>query len=264
MGNREGNLEKFYDFSLEYFKENKLPSLTKADTVFLIQRSSTKNEGSQMQSLIRPIQQHTDKVIWLSIRRKGNLSNDDDSCNYEDVAVSDIFIPEIGVSTILNQGNGINSSLVSSGADRDIVQEGYLYFECYLEFALKLVLNFISTCAHVRKGLVVENIMVNLRLCNSKLFDRAVRFVMKLGKDMNSIESNKRAREFVVRAISGRDWNKYEKSWQEKSVDTWIKMADGCPAGIVPIAILLSYGESYEEAVRLLKEEPVLRKHRLQ
>ena len=49
------------------------------------------------------------------------------------------------------------------------------------DFAMKLALNALSTTAHVQKGTVFTNRMVNLRVSNVKLFHRAVGMVAQLG-----------------------------------------------------------------------------------
>lgn len=56
------------------------------------------------------------------------------------------------------------------------------YFaRCLQELALKLVLNAISTGAHVLVGKTYENIMVDVRVSNVKLFYRALGILARLG-----------------------------------------------------------------------------------
>ena len=45
---------------------------------------------------------------------------------------------------------------------------------CFAETVLKLAMNTISTGAHVMKGKVYQNIMIDVRVSNIKLFYRAV------------------------------------------------------------------------------------------
>lgn len=47
-------------------------------------------------------------------------------------------------------------------------------------FALKLVLNAVSTCANVIRGVVHGNTMINLTVSNNKLFHRAADIVAHL------------------------------------------------------------------------------------
>jgi N-acetylmuramic acid 6-phosphate (MurNAc-6-P) etherase len=47
-------------------------------------------------------------------------------------------------------------------------------------FALKLVLNAITTCANVIRGAVHGNSMINLTVSNNKLFHRAAEIVASL------------------------------------------------------------------------------------
>ena len=56
--------------------------------------------------------------------------------------------------------------------------------------AQKMVLNMISTCAMVKTGKVVENLMVNLRPTNRKLRDRMLRIVSELASVSQSEAEN--------------------------------------------------------------------------
>jgi len=47
--------------------------------------------------------------------------------------------------------------------------------------AQKMVLNMITTGANIRRGKVLENVMVDLQLSNKKLHERAHRIVMMFG-----------------------------------------------------------------------------------
>ena len=46
--------------------------------------------------------------------------------------------------------------------------------------AQKLVLNIFSTCAMIKTGKVMSNLMINVRPTNKKLVERALRLVMTL------------------------------------------------------------------------------------
>ncbi|KAA0176076.1 hypothetical protein FNF27_02468 [Cafeteria roenbergensis] len=66
------------------------------------------------------------------------------------------------------------------------------------ELCLKLALNAVTTVAHVRKGCVLGNRMVNLRVTNRKLFMRAV----KLVADTSGVDEAT-ARHCLLRSIHG-------------------------------------------------------------
>lgn len=51
---------------------------------------------------------------------------------------------------------------------------GTILYTCIAETLLKLTLNTISTGAHILKGKVYQNIMIDVRVSNIKLFYRAV------------------------------------------------------------------------------------------
>uniref|UniRef100_A0A7S3DJ68 Uncharacterized protein n=1 Tax=Palpitomonas bilix TaxID=652834 RepID=A0A7S3DJ68_9EUKA len=50
----------------------------------------------------------------------------------------------------------------------------------YLELAGKIVFNALSTSAHVFKGAVYKNVMINVRVSNHKLYVRAVHIIQRL------------------------------------------------------------------------------------
>ena len=62
-------------------------------------------------------------------------------------------------------------------------------------FALKLVLNAITTCANVIRGAVHGNTMINLTVSNNKLFHRAAEIVAGLAGC--SVERAHRASELL-------------------------------------------------------------------
>ena len=68
-------------------------------------------------------------------------------------------------------------SIVDTFADHKIARDGLV-----ADFAAKLMLNAVSTIAHVQKGTIFTNRMVNLRVSNVKLFHRAVGLVSQLGR----------------------------------------------------------------------------------
>ena len=81
------------------------------------------------------------------------------------------------------------------------------------EFAAKLALNVISTGAHVLKGVVYHNRMVNMRVSNVKLFHRALGIVRLVAAEQSSADprggavvvSESVARRALLAAIYGDD-----------------------------------------------------------
>lgn len=74
-------------------------------------------------------------------------------------------------------------------------------------FAMKLLLNGISTAGHVLSGTVLHNRMINVRVSNDKLFYRAIGMIQQFGKVDEDI-----ARKCLLLSIYGEDeFEKVEK-----------------------------------------------------
>jgi N-acetylmuramic acid 6-phosphate (MurNAc-6-P) etherase len=123
----------------------------------------------------------------------------------------------------------------------------------YAEFSIKLILNAITTGAHVLKGTVYSNRMINLTISNSKLFDRAVGIVSNIMK----VDT-----ETATKAI-------YSSLYDDDHVDVEkmrsIPVSDHIAVAIkkekvVPTAMLLASGKfSVKEAKEKLQEVPIIR-----
>lgn len=121
------------------------------------------------------------------------------------------------------------------------------------EFSIKLVLNAITTGAHILKGTIYGNRMINLKVSNNKLFYRAIGIISEIGK----VDQNK-ARECLLKAIYGDtiDLSKTENFPISYHIESAAKREK-----VVPIALLLASGKvsSVASAERLLKEYPIVR-----
>ena len=120
------------------------------------------------------------------------------------------------------------------------------------ELAVKTCLNAFSTGAHVRAGKVYGNRMIDLRISNTKLLERAVRIVAELvGAPPEA------ARRAVATAIHGAaaGLGREEKDDPRRHV-----AAAAGRSGLVARAILLAAGLSLEETERRMAEEPVVRR----
>src|SRR5688500_1059693 len=53
---------------------------------------------------------------------------------------------------------------------------------CFAECSLKLILNAISTGAHVIKGCIFKNRMIDVKVSNNKLFHRSLRIIAEFAK----------------------------------------------------------------------------------
>ena len=115
----------------------------------------------------------------------------------------------------------------------------------YRELACKLVLNAVSTGAHVLKGATVSNLMVSLKISNAKLFDRATHLLQRLvGEDQLDIDI---ARTWILKAIYG------NKS-QSTIIADHINEAMAIEVPVVPLAyLMIMAGVSRTEAIEALK-----------
>lgn len=101
----------------------------------------------------------------------------------------------------------------------------------FSEYALKLILNSITTGAHVLKGLTFGNRMINVRISNNKLYYRAVDIIAILAN-----VSKEFAEECMIRSIFDDD---EKEILEHKTVESRIRVAVNKNFG-VPIAILLA------------------------
>jgi N-acetylmuramic acid 6-phosphate (MurNAc-6-P) etherase len=129
------------------------------------------------------------------------------------------------------------------------------------ELALKVAVNAVSTCAHVRNGTVFSNCMINLTISNIKLFHRAAALVSRLG----GVELE-RSQRFLLRAIYGDD------EGQTVSVDAVAQHVTRASTveQVLPVSLILAIRSrssgasgasniSVAEARALVSEQPVLR-----
>jgi N-acetylmuramic acid 6-phosphate (MurNAc-6-P) etherase len=128
-----------------------------------------------------------------------------------------------------------------------------------VELSLKWILNTVSTGAHVFKGQVFGNRMVNMRLSNNKLFFRAIGIVEALtGVD------KERALDSVLAAIyadaSTPDEAARITELRELPVSAHVAAAAQVQR-VVPVAILLALGayRAATDARQALVREPVVR-----
>ncbi len=119
-------------------------------------------------------------------------------------------------------------------------------------FQTKLFLNLLSTGAHVLAGKVYGNRMVDLKINNSKLFDRALRIVM----DLSGAE-RERAFRALVGAIHGRD--DPSRELLEAPLSEHVR-AGSAVERVVPLAVLTAARDlPLARAREILEKNPILR-----
>jgi hypothetical protein len=115
------------------------------------------------------------------------------------------------------------------------------YFaKCLQEFTLKLVLNAISTGAHVLVGKTYENIMVDVRVSNVKLYHRALGILKRL-----TSSENEKCENCLLRAIY--DTDDLEKV-DRTDIDGHIESATGKQLVVPKALIMLLTNSSLEKA----------------
>ncbi len=121
------------------------------------------------------------------------------------------------------------------------------------ELALKLGLNAITTGAHTMAGKIFGNVMIDLRISNSKLYDRSRRLVARLAG-----ASDDDARRALHHAVFKKQPTEQELAGT--AIGTIVQRAVG-RSKIIPLAILLATRRfTYEEAEERLLQEPRVRR----
>ncbi|CAB1441951.1 unnamed protein product [Pleuronectes platessa] len=120
------------------------------------------------------------------------------------------------------------------------------------ELSTKLVLNAVSTGAHILKGKIYQNHMIDVQVTNSKLYRRATRLLQKLSGRPES-----RCEEFLLRAIYRAD----ELTCDITSSDITARTnAARDRTTVVPLALVcLLTGCSVSEAESHLEQQPIIR-----
>lgn len=122
------------------------------------------------------------------------------------------------------------------------------------ELALKLCLNAITTGAHVMAGKVFTNVMIDLKISNSKLYDRAVGLIMQLS-GADTLTARRALHEAIFR----------EKPATDAAMDTVgmqvIISRAMARKRVVALAILLATGKfNLQAALERLESEPRVRR----
>ncbi len=164
----------------------------------------------------------------------------------------------------------IDSSYPSkkNGAYPLFISKKFPKSEGFKRAIMKWILNLISTVSYVQTGKTWKNIMIDLKLSNLKLIDRAIKRVIKpilleeLNKDISEVEIikhlNRNTNEYMKEhpAIA----NKYKISYKNSltkilSPKTYFRVDK-----LVPITILTLGGLSYKKAKNELSQKTQIRR----
>ncbi|XP_063416204.1 glucokinase regulatory protein-like [Mytilus trossulus] len=145
LNNHEGDLSpmgKYYRISIEEFQSDVLPGLMESDLVILLMKDESCSVAD---------------ILWNSTCKKACIC-----FNSEEKIQQDRLdcIVSIDLSSLTTEPLG---------------DQHYKYWaQLYKELSTKWILNAVTTGAHILKGKVYQNIMVDLKVSNNKLFFRAV------------------------------------------------------------------------------------------
>lgn len=134
-----------------------------------------------------------------------------------------------------------------------IVPSGFIHgYNMLAEFATKLILNAITTGAHVISGKVYQNRMIDLKISNTKLYHRTIKIISTIMG-----VSEKVARDSLLRAIYETDV--IDSGQARASISRHVETATG-KEKVVPKALLIATGKfTYEGASNALRKDPVVR-----
>ncbi len=140
------------------------------------------------------------------------------------------------------------ASVRVAGAPRSIVP-GAPVFE---EYGTKLVLNALTTGAHILCGKVYQNRMVDLRISNNKLYYRTIGIIQHIAG-----VSADRARRSLLRSIYRTD--RLTPAMLNARPSQYVEAAMKVPKA-VPIALILAGSRAtHAEAERMIRREPIVR-----
>lgn len=222
--------------SLAYFREIVLPDICDQDTVVFLVPCNDESILQDVQSLLLEVAKKTLQIGVILSSPQFSRQQLDPRVTHTAIRLAPLQ-PEL-----------VNR-LMETGRVSNIVEEAFL--KCVTELAVKCALNAISTGAHILKGKVYENYMVDLRLSNSKLLERGIGIVERLAKC-----SKENAEDAVMRSIYRKD---DIPSLVDTPVSSIIEIA-GNTERVVPTAIILACKKcKVSEALALQERQPVIR-----
>jgi hypothetical protein len=183
--------EPSFKISTEHFEADVLPTLSAADTlVLLVLLDADGNRpmdsaAAAVAGVHEGVVQSENRILAAAAAKGVRLASVVISAAPEGGSVSHTSpagVEEAGIDAV-DIATQIrvqlpSLSLSSDGSSDEGTSEGYVSAPPVLaEFATKLILNAVSTGAHVLKGCVYHNRMINLNVSNFKLFERSVAVV---------------------------------------------------------------------------------------
>lgn len=205
--------------SVENFISDKLPSLTRNDLVVFLGNFANRDE------LVEQVNATGAQTAAIIYPQTGPTPG------------TAILVEIAPPMTTISAGEGGDSPEIFDGPP---------------QLAMKLVLNALTTGAHILKGKVYGNRMVDLRISNNKLFFRTVGII----QDLIDVEESV-ARESLIKSVYQTDTLTAEQIGAP--ISDHIEASKPVPS-VVPIALLLATGKfNHAQAVEALKNDPIVR-----
>ena len=221
---------------MDHFEKNTLPSLTKDDTIIVFFHNYDFNKLADFSNRLLNIFDYAHRLgvclCSVHICDKQTMKNDVNNKMANLLSDTYKFFANVTIPLPYYTSLGVKNDGIST-------------ITPYRELACKLVLNAVSTGAHVLKGATVSNLMVSLKISNAKLFDRATHLLQRLvGEDQLDLDV---ARTWILKAI-------YGNKTQSTIIADHINEAMAVEVPVVPLAyLMIMAGVSRTEAIEALK-----------
>ncbi|XP_059173571.1 glucokinase regulatory protein-like isoform X3 [Physella acuta] len=227
LNNNDGDLSHLgwqYKISIQDFESDVIPTLTSQDFVVLLGEEVLKEISPSV--FDAPCKKAYVSFYWEELP-PAELKNVDLNL------MVNISVPELE-SMVLAPARDVSKQVLE-------------------EVACKWVVNSLSTGAHILKGKVCQNMMIDVKVSNNKLFHRAVGIVQKY-----SHLTTEESQQCLLKSIYGTDCLTDDHT--SASVVSHIGAAANKDL-IVPVAILVaSLHCTVEGAKDLIKKQPIIRK----
>uniref|UniRef100_A0A3Q1BCL1 SIS domain-containing protein n=1 Tax=Amphiprion ocellaris TaxID=80972 RepID=A0A3Q1BCL1_AMPOC len=230
LNNKEGPLTALgpeFCIAHEDFLHQVLPRLTDKDTVLLIYTHS--DDVGKVVDLARRVREKT-----ANLHAVYHQTDEDTSAALQQDEISRLCLSTLKIAWL--QGASVSASLL----------------HMQWELSTKLVLNAVSTGAHVLKGKIYQNHMIDVQVTNSKLYRRATRLLQKLsGRPESQCE------EALLKTIYGANKLTLDMTTSDVITHTCTAVTR---TKVVPLALVcLLTGCSLREAESHLERQPVVR-----
>ncbi len=230
-----------FKISLDDFRTVIVPTLTQADTVIFL------TSGRKIDQSIKML---APTVAARCVHVAAFVCNRDEVEKQKGV-LQQFFPRVIEIQIHINQCIRAFMEGNESASWFDIVGVHTMRRFC-AEMSCKLLLNAVSTAAHIRKGKVFHNLMVDLKLSNSKLFHRGIAIVQNL-----AVCSAEAALSAVLRSLYGVDV--ISEELKQMAVSEHTRIGSFKPK-VIPTAVVLACKNCrVHEAMEVLMKFPVIR-----